>query len=173
MVAQHDEDDALAAQFAASTANAYARARGELVPFPGADIAEDEEHLELVQDDPSTPSRTLTLHGVTHAVPPARAGAMELLGWYNARIGESVTARDAAKNEQELVERAKRVRLYEEGWVRLFVPDMPVGTMLAVTEVERARITHFVNNCIRHDQQEVADALPKAPAPPSAGGAGA
>jgi len=166
-----DNDD-LEAQFAAQQEYAQARERGEIVPFPGV-VDEDEEHLELVQDDPTVPSRTLTLHGSTYAVPPARAGAMELLGWYNARIGESVTARDASKNEQELTERAKRVRVYEEGWVRLFVPDMPVGTLLDVTEIERVAITAFVNRCIRRDQREVAAALPKAPAPPSDGEAGA
>jgi len=54
------------------------------------------------------------------------------------------------------------VQLYEEGWVRLFVPDLPIGTLLDVTELERIRITAFVNRCIQRDQREVTDALPKA-----------
>jgi len=155
-----DNDD-LEAQFAAQQEYAQARERGEIVPFPGV-ADDDEEHLELVQDDPRTPARTLTLHGTTYAVPPAKAGAMEQLGWYNARIAQAVKYRDVAKDEHLLAEAAKRVQLCEEGWVRLFVPDLPIGTLLDVTELERIRITAFVNRCIQRDQREVADALPKA-----------
>lgn len=162
MVAQQ-HDDELAAEFAQQVANGYARARGEIVPFPqhAPEAAADDDHLELVPDDPTVPARTLTLSGVRYAVPPARAGAMELLGWYNARIAAALKARDESRDERELLERAKRVQLLEEGWIRLFVPDLPTGALLAVTERERQLVTRFVNEAIQHDQREVADALPK------------